>query len=163
MKNIFLTFLLIGNFVFAQIPDSKNKIDVLDVAPSKADMEADTEIPFAIVETKPVFPGCEKLESQSEMEKCFFENLQLFISKNLKYPKDAKQQKLEGRVFVACIISKEGDFKLVGIRNVPNAPMLGEEAKRIFNKLPKVKPGMQRGKTVDVQLAFPVVFKIDSK
>ncbi len=163
MKSIFLILLLIGNFAFAQVPDSRNNIDVGEIAPSKVDMEADTEIPFAIVETKPVFPGCEKLESQSEMEKCFFENLQLFISKNLKYPKDAKKQKLEGRVFVACIITKEGDFKLVGIRNVPNAPMLGDETKRIFDKLPKVKPGMQRGENIDVQLAFPVVFKLVSK
>jgi TonB family protein len=85
------------------------------------------------------------------------------IEKNLKYPKEAKESKIETRVIVTFEIEKDG--KLTNIhtrgRRSEYQSLFEEEAKRIIELLPAFSPGLQRGKPVVVAYYIPISFKLD--
>ncbi len=83
-----------------------------------------------------------------------------YIQANLKYPKEAKEQKIEGRVFIYFIISKDGSLK--NIRIVKGVhPLLDQAAFEVVENCPNwTKPGIHKGKPVDVAFTFPIVFKL---
>ena len=56
-------------------------IEVDDIVVEEVD--DDVEVPFAVIEDVPVFPGC---ESASDKKACFNEMMQKHIRKNFRYP-----------------------------------------------------------------------------
>ena len=61
--------------------------------------EMDMDIPFAIIEDVPLFPGCERV-AKSKRRQCFQEQMKKHISKNFRYPEIAQEMGIQGRVFV---------------------------------------------------------------
>ena len=113
--------------------------------------------PFVALEDVPIFPGCEKVE-KSERRACFEDKMQKHVQKNFKYPEVAIETQTEGKVYVIFTIGKEGfieDVKLKG-----PAKVLENEAARIIDKLPQMKPGMQHLKPVKVSFSLPIVFQL---
>ena len=129
-------------------------VDVSDV--NVEEVEEDIEVPFAIIEDVPVFPGCEGL-TKSETKNCFQEKMQEHVRKNFNYPQTALDMRIQGRVSVIFIIDSKG--YIAGIRSRGPDRILEKEAERIIGKLPKMKPGKQRGKPVKVAYAVPIFFK----
>lgn len=83
-----------------------------------------------------------------------------YVSKNLNYPKQAKKQGIEGRIFLQFVVDKDGS--LTDIKVVKGIGFgLDEEAKRVLSECPKWKPARQRGKVVKVRMSIPIVFKLD--
>jgi protein TonB len=120
--------------------------------------EIDMDIPFAIIEDVPLFPGCENV-AKSQRRKCFQEKIQKHIIKNFRYPEIAQEMGIQGRVFVQFIIGKDGNIS--GIRTRGPDKNLEKEANRIISKLPKMTPGKQRGRPVRVPFSIPVTFKLN--
>jgi bla regulator protein BlaR1 len=112
-------------------------------------------IPFLMLETVPMFPGC---ENAIDKKTCFHEKLQFDIMKNFKYPKEAKDKGIQGKVFVSLIFEKNGSNTITKIRG-PH-PILEKEAKRIIGKLPKIKSGKLKGKPVRTSWSFPIDFRL---
>ena len=82
-----------------------------------------------------------------------------FLQTNMKYPKDAEKQKVEGRVLVMFIVETDGSVSDVKVaRNV--FPSLDEEAVRVVEAMPKWIPGKEKGKAVRVKFTLPVVFRL---
>jgi len=104
---------------------------------------AEPEI-FSIVEDMPSFPGGE-------------EKLFKYLSEETKYPQMAKDAGIQGVVFVTFVVMENGS-----IQNVKVVRGIGggcdEEAVRVVKKMPKWKPGKQRGKPVRVQYNLPIRF-----
>lgn len=101
---------------------------------------------FEVVEQMPQYPG-----GDVEMMK--------FLSSQVKYPKEATEKGISGRVVVSFIVMSDGtiaDAKVV--RSVH--PLLDAEALRVVNLMPKWKPGMQDGKAVNVKYNIPVSFRL---
>lgn len=121
--------------------------------------EIDEEVPFAVIEDVPVFPGCEKVEKSKRLD-CFMEQMAKHIKKNQQYPERAAEDNIQGRVSVLFIIDKDGSISNVQVRGPKGGELLEKEAKRVIEKLPKFKPGMQRGKPVKVKYSQPIVFKL---
>lgn len=115
-------------------------------------------LPFSVVESTPVFPGCEKMRSKYEIKKCFMGAMLNHIKVNFKYPKEAIEKKLQGRVLVTFEINKEG--KVVRIRSRGNNELLENEAKRIVSLLPKMEPGIQNGNPIRVEFSVPITFRL---
>ena len=115
-------------------------------------------VPFATVDEVPVFPGCEDV---SNKRACFNEKMQRHIAKNFKYPKEAQEKGIQGSVSVLFIITKKG--KIEGLRMRGPDSLLEKEVARILGKLPKMKPGKQKGKKVDVPFSIPIEFRLDKK
>lgn len=121
--------------------------------------EDDSEVPFAVIEDVPVFPGCEGVEKSKRLD-CFMEQMAKHIKKNQQYPERAMEDGIQGRVSVLFIIDKDGSISNVQVKGPKGGELLEKEAKRVIEKLPKFKPGMQRGKPVKVKYSQPITFKL---
>ena len=115
------------------------------------------DIPFAIIEDVPLFPGCERVK-KSESRKCFQEKIQRHIAKNFRYPEIAQEMGIQGRVYVQFIIDKGGT--ITSIRTRGPDKNLEKEANRIIGKLPTMTPGKQRGRPVRVPFSIPITFRL---
>jgi len=121
--------------------------------------ELDEEVPFAVIEDVPVFPGCEGVAKNKRLE-CFMEQMAKHIKKNQQYPERAMEDNIQGRVAVLFVIDKDGSITNVQARGPKGGELLEKEALRVISKLPKFKPGMQRGKPVKVKYSQPITFKL---
>ena len=117
----------------------------------------DVDVPFAVIEDVPIFPGCEKV-SKSERRKCFQEKMNKHIRKNFRYPEIAQEMGIQGRVYVNFIIAKDGQITNIRMRGPDKN--LEKEAKRIIAKLPNMTPGKQRGRPVRVPFSIPITFRL---
>lgn len=80
------------------------------------------------------------------------------IQEKIVYPDIAKQNGIEGRVFIKAYIDEEGD--VVKAEVMKGIGYGCDEAALNAVKQTKFKPGAQRGKKVKVQVAVPIVFKL---
>lgn len=80
-----------------------------------------------------------------------------YILKNLRYPEQAAQNNVSGRVIVKFVINPEGMLvKAEVIRGVH--PDLDNEAFRVISSSPRWEPGIQSGHRVSVTYVFPISF-----
>jgi len=85
----------------------------------------------------------------------FFE----YIAKNLKYPSDAREAGIEGKVFVQFVVDTDGKITEVkAVRGIGYG--CDEEAVRVISGSDKWKPGMKDGKVVKVRMILPITFKL---
>ena len=119
--------------------------------------EVDVDVPFAIIEDVPLFPGCERVK-KSERRKCFQEKLDKHVLKNFRYPEIAQEMGVQGRVFVTFVIDRDGT--ITGIRTRGPDKNLEKEAARIIGKLPNMTPGKERGRAVRVPFSYPINFRL---
>ena len=111
-----------------------------------APMDADTDQVFQVVEVDPEFPGG-------------MEALIKYLSENIKYPEQAKKDKIQGKVYISFVVEKDGSVAGAKVlRGIGGG--CDEEALRVVNAMPKWTPGKQRNTPVRVQFNLPVVFKL---
>lgn len=101
---------------------------------------------FDVVEHMPEFPG-----GQEELMK--------FLQNNVKYPKEAMEKGVQGRVIVQFVVDTDGSVTKPEIVKSVN-PQLDSEALRVVKMMPKWKPGMQSGTVVRVKYVIPVSFRL---
>ena len=82
-----------------------------------------------------------------------------FLMENMKYPKDAEKQKVEGRVMVMFVVETDGSISDVKVAK-KTFPSLDAEAVRVVQSMPKWTPGRDKGKVVRVQYTLPVSFRL---
>ena len=113
---------------------------LLDIATSEEDTV------YQIVEEMPKFPGGEKA-------------LMDYVSNNVKYPEEAKNKNIAGRVFVSFVVEKDGSIGEVKVlRGIGGG--CDEESVRVISDMPKWKPGKQKGEAVRVSYQIPIMFKL---
>lgn len=101
---------------------------------------------FFIVEKMPEFPGGELA-------------LRQHIANNIKYPVEAQEKGIQGRVYVTFVVDKEGNVANTRIARGVH-PSLDMEALRVVNNLPAWVPGEQREKPVNVSYTVPINFAL---
>jgi len=109
----------------------------------------DNDTIYNVVEVAPEFPG-----GMDQMAK--------YLSENIKYPEEAKDKGISGRVFINFVIEKDGSVTEVKVMRSVD-PIVDNEAVRVVKSMPKWKPGMQKGKPVRVSYVLPINFKLDDK
>ena len=120
-----------------------NEIVVKGVAKPSDNVTGDV---YEVVEQMPEFPGG-------------MAGLIQYITKNLRYPEEAKAKGIQGRVTVRVVVNTEGKVTNAEVlRSVD--PALDAEALRVASSLPDWKPGMKDGKPVNVRFIFPVNFSL---
>jgi periplasmic protein TonB len=123
--------------------DDKTAVVIMDMP---AEEEADEEQIFFVVEKMPAFPGGELA-------------LRKHIAESVKYPDIARDNGVQGRVFVQFVVNEKGEVTNAKVvRGVD--PALDREALRVINNLPKWSPGEQRGKPVKVSFTVPINFML---
>lgn len=146
MLNKFLTIslLLISVFrTYGQLtPKQMSDGNLTVVAPS--DTTDQRKEVLTMVEKMPIFPGGEQAMLR-------------FLSDSLRYPEEARNKNIQGKVYVRFIVTPAGDVSNVEvIRGLPEG--LSEEAIRVVKLMPKWIPGSQFGKNVPVQFTLPISF-----
>lgn len=113
-----------------------------------------------IVEKVPVFPGCETLESNQEKVECMNEKMRNIIQQKFN-PYLAEELGLKGTniIQVVFVINKKGEIDNLRIRAPKKA--LKNETERVLGYFPKMLPGIQNGKNVDVMYSLPIVIKVE--
>ena len=117
----------------------------------------DIDVPFAVIEDVPIFPGCESV-AKSQRRACFQEQMNKHIRKNFRYPDIAQEMGIQGRVYVNFIIAKDGSITNIRMRGPDKN--LENEAARIIGRLPQMTPGKQRGRAVRVPFSIPITFRL---
>ncbi len=88
-----------------------------------------------------------------------------YLRENLIYPEEAKEEGLEGTVFVDFIIDEKG-----AVREATASETLGDgidqsfkdEALRVVNAMPAWTPGLQRGVAVNTRFSIPITFRLSN-
>ncbi len=124
--------------------------------------EANIDVPFSVIENVPVYPSCEDLESNIEKKDCMSRNISEFIAENFN-TKVANENGLSGRQGINVIFKINNKGDVIGIRSRAPHPELEKEAIRVISLLPKMKPGVQRGKAVSVPYSLPIIFDVPEK
>jgi protein TonB len=123
------------------------------------DYDVPDELPFAVIEDIPLFPGCEMVHKSKRLD-CFNEKMAAHIKKHFNYPQRAADDEIQGRVSVQFMIDKQGNVTDIKMRGPKGGELLEKEAERIISKLPQFTPGKQRGKPVKVKYGLPINFKL---
>ena len=142
-----------GNEEDVEVEDTEINAEVEqnDVIEEYVSVEVEEEV----VEEQEIFQIVEEMPQFPEGEAKLMEH----IAKNIKYPQEARERGIQGRVFVGFVVEPDGSVSNVKVlRGIGGG--CDEEAVRVIKSLPKWKPGKQRGKEVRVSYQIPVVFKL---
>ena len=101
---------------------------------------------FDVVEQMPQYPGGMPALFQ-------------YLAKNVRYPKEAEDKCLQGRVIATFVVEKDGSISNAKVVKSVD-PALDAEALRVVNGMPNWNPGMQRGEPVRVKYTVPVTFRL---
>lgn len=128
------------------LDEDGNFIPPVEIVIVEVEEEEEEETIFTVVEESAMFPG-----GQEELMK--------YISENLRYPQQAREEGTQGLVYVTFVVEKDGSLTDIRIlRDLGNG--CGEEAVRIVKTMPKWIPAKQRGKEVRMQYNLPVKFTL---
>ncbi len=82
-----------------------------------------------------------------------------YLGKHIQYPEMAKENGIQGKVFVQFVVWKDGTIKDVKVVKGVHKT-LDNEAMRVVKSMPKWTPGKQRGKSVNARFTLPIKFRI---
>ena len=102
---------------------------------------------YDVVEQMPSFPGG-------------ISGLRTYLNQNIRYPAEAQEICVQGRVVVSFVVGKDGHISDVTVlRSVD--PSLDKEAIRVVRNMPRWTPGKQEGEPVRVRYNVPVSFRLN--
>ena len=141
--------------------DDKFDEEIVEIEEIEEAGEIIDDVPFAVIENVPIYPGCESAGNNAAKKKCMSSKIQKFVQK--KFNTDlASDLGLEGiqQIYVQFKIDKTGNITNVQAR-APH-PKLKQEAIKTIKALPKMTPGKQRGQAVGVLYSLPIRFQIEN-
>ena len=128
-----------------EVPDEGPDIIVIEDKPPVIEQPAEQQV-FTVVEENPAFPGGETALYQ-------------YLATSIKYPGEARQLGIQGRVFVNFVIEPDGLVTNVRVlRGIGGG--CDEEAVRVVKAMPKWTAGKQRGIPVRVSYNLPIRFTL---
>lgn len=102
---------------------------------------------FVVVEQMPTFMGGDVNKFRE------------WVQRNVKYPKIAAENGIQGKVFVTYVVNEDGSVSDIEILRGAD-PVLDNEAIRVVSTSPLWIPGKQGGKTVPVKFSITVNFRL---
>ncbi|WP_417556707.1 M56 family metallopeptidase [Mesoflavibacter zeaxanthinifaciens] len=125
------------------------------------DSNNEIDVPFSVIEQVPLIEGCETLVNLKEQKECFSNKINEHVMKNFntELANNLDLEKGVKRIFVSFKIDVNGD--VVNVKARAPHKELEEEAIRVINLLPKMTPGTDKGKQVNVPYSLPITFKVD--
>ncbi len=117
------------------------------------------DVSFMIIENVPVFPGC--TGNNEELKACFSKMVQKHFSRKFdaELPNELGLSPGKKRVFIGFKIDRQGN--IVNIQARAPHPKIKTEVVSVMKKLPKMKPGRQRGKPVGVKYSIPFTLIVE--
>ncbi len=129
---------------FDNDPDENTEVNYVQTVVLQEETSDGIDIPLNFASKMPVFPGGEL-------------GLMKYISDHVDYPTAAREQGIEGKVYVRFCVTKFGTVDRVSIARSAD-PILDKEALKVVSKLPKWQPGENGGRKVSVWYTVPINF-----
>jgi len=102
---------------------------------------------FTVVEEPPSYPGGEEARIS-------------YLQQNIKYPEEAKELGIQGKIFMTFFVEVDGTITDVRVlRGIGGG--CDEEAIRVIKSMPKWNPGKQKGISVRVLFNLPIKFTLN--
>lgn len=129
-------------------PDDEMILGRMDepIYEGEVDDDVDADYVCVLVENDPSFPGG-------------MEAMYKFLAENIKYPQEARDNNISGKVYVTFIVETDG--------RITNPRLLrdigggcGQEAIRVVKSMPRWNPGKNNGQPARVQFNLPVNFTL---
>ncbi len=118
------------------------------------------DVPFAVIENVPIYPGCESAGNNAAKKACMSEKITKFVRNKFRGDELASDLGLEGRQRISVQFKIDKNGNVVNVLARAPHPSLEAEAKKVIGALPKMTPGKQRGKAVGVLYSLPIVFEV---
>src|SRR5690606_35307927 len=99
-------------------------------------------------ERYPLFEKCEGILFEEE-ESCFNQTIIVHIRNQFELPQAVRESNYSGEVVVLFEVTSEGVFHTIYVDAVYKE--LEEEVERLFDSLPRVKPGTYDNRPIDMQ------------
>lgn len=124
-----------------------DEAEEVEIMMFEEESEEDDNFIFQRVEKMPEFPGG-------------YAALAKYLGGNLHFPEVARDNGIEGRVYVKFVVNKQGHLQDIEIlKGVDRA--LDKEAIRVVSQMPYWNPGEQRGQAVNVACNLPITFSLE--
>ena len=131
------------------LQDNAETVNPKDIVYIEMEPEETLDDVFMVVEEMPEFPG----GTMALLE---------YLRSNIKYPKECRDNNIQGRVLVSFIVGKDG--KITNPEIVQGVdPALDAEAMKVVAAMPEWKPGTQKGEKVRVRYTIPINFRLDKE
>lgn len=139
--------------------DESEAVEVEEIVEIVEEEEVIDDVPFAIIENVPVYPGCKG--TNEEKKKCMVDEITKHVGRkyNTGLASDLGLSPGKKRVYVQFKIDKTGKITDVRARG-PHA-RLEKEAIRVVELLPDMTPGKQRGRPVGVKYTLPITLVVE--
>ena len=134
---------------FTSEDDKKFAVTAVDYVAKTVvvEQEVEEEVPFALVEDKPMFQGGDA------------NSFSKWVNERIKYPQTAADNGVQGRVMLRFTVDRDGYVRNVMVTRKVD-PEIDREAVRVVSSSPRWTPGKQRTKSVAVIYDFPVNFQL---
>lgn len=139
--------------------DESEAVEIEEIEEAVEEEEVAEDVPFAIIEDVPVYPGCKGTKQQKK--DCLNKSMQKHVARkfNADLATDLGLSPGKKKIYIQFKITKTGTIQIVGAR-APHA-RLEKEAKRVVSLLPRMTPGKQRGRPVNVTYMLPISFNVE--
>ena len=121
--------------------------------------QSEIDVPFAVIDQAPTYPECEDLPRE-EKKVCMSQKISEFVSKNF-HTEITDELGLTGSQRINVIFKIDSEGNIIDVRSRAPHPDLEEEAVRVVKTLPKMIPGEQKGKKVNVLYSLPIIFEVE--
>lgn len=120
------------------------------------------KIPLLLLLTPVLFFGCNFFQKVDQDASFVGGNdaLKMWLVENIRYPEEAVEFGIEGKVYVSFVVSKDGLVKNVAVRKFAD-PLLDREALRVVKSMPRWNPRIVGGKPVNSVFNLPISFKLE--
>ena len=122
-----------------------------DIIGSTGDPDAGELLPWQILDRKPIYKGCETLNSEKERVACFEEKITEHVIKNFEI---RETWGMAENVFVHFIIDVNGEVTEISCSRGDEQNK--EEAIRVIGKLPEFVPARYKNKNVATRYTLPI-------
>src|SRR5204863_5348176 len=85
-----------------------------------------------------------------------------FLGSNIKYPKNAREQRIQGRVIVTFVVEMDGSLSGYEVKRGINKE-LDDESVRVLKLSPNWEPGIRDNEKVRTQYTVPINFSLDKE
>ncbi|MDO9262182.1 MAG: energy transducer TonB [Flavobacteriaceae bacterium] len=136
--------------------DPRLTSDIVEVIEKEEVVE---DVPFAIIEEAPVFPGC--IGTREERKICLSDKVSKHVHRefNAALAQELGLPPGKQKIYVIFTIDKNGEATNIIARGTHKS--LEKEAIRVIELLPKMIPGKQRNRPVGVKYSLPITFNVE--
>ena len=139
--------------------DETEAVQVEEIFEVEEVEEVVEDVPFAIIEEVPIFPGCTGTRQQKS--DCLNDKIKKHVTRKFNGDLAGELGLSPGKkkIWVVFRIDPKGNITEINAR-APH-PRLRDEAIRVTKTLPKMTPGKQRGVPVGMKYTLPIVFSVE--